>query len=294
VTTPEAGSKTSAERAGRATGSTPANAGPPLLRVERRAGVGAAGDAFPFSVPAVRTLLALELDAPVTFFVGENGSGKSTMLEAIAAAAGLPTVGGAEVGADDSLAAQRRLARAFKLVWTRRVHRGFFLRAEDFFGFARRMARLRVELNDRLRELDTEYEGRSALAKGLAAGPLRASLAEMTALYGEDLDAHSHGESFLELFQARFVPGGLHLIDEPEAALSPQSQLALIALLKQMIAEGAQFVIATHSPILLAFAPARIYSFDAAPPEQADYDDLPHVTLTRAFLSDPSSFLRRL
>lgn len=256
---------------------------------------GSSDNAFPFSVPAIRTLTSLELSAPVTFFVGENGSGKSTLLEAIAAAARLPTVGSTEVGMDTTLTAQRRLASALRLVWNRRTHLGFFLRAEDFFGFARRIALIRAELASRFDEINDEYVGRSGLAKELAAGPVQSSLAELNRLYGEaGLDAHSHGESFLELFQARFRPGGLHLIDEPEAALSPQSQLGLLAMLKDMVEQNAQFVIATHSPILLAFPNAILYSFDSHPPAQVSYDDLPHVTLTRAFLADPKAFLRRL
>jgi predicted ATPase len=102
------------------------------------------------------------------------------------------------------------------------------------------------------------------------------------------------GQSFLTLFQARFVLGGLHLRDEPEAPLSPQSQLALLALMQDMVAEGGRFVIATHSPILLAFPDATIYTFDRTPPEQVAFEDLEHVYLTRAFLNDPKSFLRRL
>lgn len=253
-----------------------------------------AGDGFPFSVPAVRTLPALDLSARVTFFVGENGSGKSTLLEGIAAAAGLPTVGAAEVGRDASLAAQRRLAAALRLKWTKRTHRGFFLRAEDFFGFQRRLETERQEYERRLSELDEEYRDRSAYAKGLAAGPVRASLGDMERRYGRDPDARSHGQAFLNLFQGRFVPGGLYLLDEPEAPLSPQNQLGLLALLFDQIERDAQFIIATHSPVLLAFPGAAIYSFDRVPIEPVAYHELDHVTLTRAFLNDPEAFLRRL
>ena len=249
---------------------------------------------FPFSVPAVRTLESLDVAAPVTFFVGENGSGKSTVLEAIAAAARLPAIGAAEVGSDDTLAGQRRLASAFRLVWNRRTRRGFFLRAEDFFGFVNRIGRLREEMHSRLRGVEEEYRDASTLARNLAAGPARASLHELTGRYGVDLDANSHGEAFLKLFQNRFVPGGLHLLDEPEAALSPQSQLGLLAMLAGMLAQDAQFIIATHSPILLALPGARIYSFDTVPPSETAYADLDHVNLTRSFLERPEQYLRHL
>jgi predicted ATPase len=251
-------------------------------------------DGFPFSVPAVKTLEQLDLSAAVTFFVGENGSGKSTVLEGIAAAAGLPTVGSAEVTADNSLRAQRALGKAFRLIWNHRTHRGFFLRAEDFFGFTRRLTTLRAELSGRLDELADEYKDRSAYARGLAEGPVRGSLAEMTRRYGTDLDANSHGESFLKLFESRLVPGGLYLMDEPEAALSPQNQLGLLALLKAMVGQDAQFIIATHSPIVLAHPGACIYTFDATPISKVAYEELDHVVLTRAFLNDPERFLRQL
>jgi len=255
-----------------------------------------AGDeaAFPFSVPAIRTLPRLDLSARVTCFVGENGSGKSTLLEGIAAAASLPTVGATEVTRDGTLEAQRRLAAALRLTWSKRTHRGFFLRAEDFFGFQRRLASEREEFEQRLLELDEQYRDRSAVAKGLAAGPVRASLSDMERRYGRDPDARAHGQAFLNLFQWLFVPGGLYLLDEPEAPLSPQTQLGLLAILLDLIERDAQFIIATHSPMLLAFPGASIYSFDRVPIEPVAYDDLDHVALTRAFLNDPETFLRRL
>jgi predicted ATPase len=249
---------------------------------------------FPFSVPVIRTLAGLRFDSPVTFFVGENGSGKSTVLEAIAAAARLPAIGSADLDADASLGAQRELAGALALVWTHKTPRGFFLRAEDFFGFTKRVSAMRSEMLARIAELEVEYADRSSYAKGLAMGPARASLADMERRYGVDLDANSHGQSFLRLFRSRFVPDGLYLLDEPEAPLSPQSQLGLMVMIQDMLAEGAQFIIATHSPILLAFPGATIYSFDEAPAAAVPYDELEHVVLTREFLNAPERYLRAL
>lgn len=279
----------------------------PLGAVRLALPAGPTAGAYPFAVPAVRGVArlpnGLAFDRPVTCFVGENGSGKSTLLEGIAAAAGLPTVGAEEVARDPSLAPARALARRLTLVRGRPTKLGFFLRAEDFFGFARRLARMRAEHEARLAELEAEYaaEDRSAYALGLAQGPERKSLGEMRRRYGEDLDARSHGESFLTLFRARLVPRGLFLLDEPEAALSPQRQLALLALVKEFVALGAQFVVATHAPILLAYPGARLYSFDGppdaaggAPPQAMAYEELEHVRLTRDFLADPERFLRHL
>jgi predicted ATPase len=249
---------------------------------------------FPFSVPVVRELDQLSLDAAVTFLVGENGSGKSTLLEALAAATGLPAIGTLNVADDTTLEAQRALGRCLKLVWRRRTRRGFFLRAEDFFGFTKTLAKMRAEFVARLDEIEVEYRDRSAYAKGFARLPFVNSLADMESRYGIDLDSNSHGQSFLRLFSSRFVPGGLYLLDEPEAPLSPQSQLALIAMINEMVAQDAQFVIATHSPILLALPGALIYSCDRAPMESMRFDELDHVVLTRDFLNDPGRFLRHL
>ncbi len=249
---------------------------------------------FPFSVPVIRTLVTLSFPTAVTFLVGENGSGKSTLLEGIAAAAGLPTVGASEIGLDPTLGAQRALGGALRLVWSRRTKRGFFLRAEDFFGFAKRLSAMRAEFLERIAELEVEYADRTDWATSLAMGPARSSLADMERRYGVDLDANSHGQSFLRLFQSRFVPGGLYLLDEPEAPLSPQSQLALMMMMQEMLVQDAQFIIATHSPILLAFPGATIYSFDRTPVEAVPYEELEHVQLTRGFLNDPARYLRAL
>jgi predicted ATPase len=249
---------------------------------------------FPFNVAVVRTLDRIALERPVTLFVGENGSGKSTLLEAIALAAALPVVGAEEAAADATLSAQRALAGRLRLSWTVRSRLGFFLRAEDFFGYAKRIARLEAEMLARLGEVEAEYADASDLARTLAAGPARASLSEIKARYGDGLDARSHGESFLSLFRARFRPGGLYLLDEPEAPLSPRSQLALLSLLDEMVAQDAQFIIATHSPILLAFPGATIYSFDRIPPGPVEYEELEHVSLMRDFLARPGQFLRHL
>ena len=264
-----------------------------LATITRR---GSARSGFPFSVPVIRSLTSLDVNAAVTFFVGENGCGKSTLLEGIAAAARLPTVGSADVQRDDTLDAQRRLGKALRLSWTKRATRGFFLRAEDFFGFTKRMAQLKAELTQEMLEAAEEYRAgdRAPMALALKQGPLAASLAEMEKRYGADVDAYSHGQTFLKLFQARFVPGGLYLLDEPEAPLSPQSQLAFLAMIGDMVARDAQFIIATHSPIVLAFPGARIYSLDVTPMKRVAYEDLDHVRITKDFLNAPERYLRQI
>jgi predicted ATPase len=253
-----------------------------------------ADTAFPFSVPVIRHLEPLDLNPAVTFLVGENGSGKSTLLEGIALAAHLPTVGSESADTDTTLAAQRTLAESLSLKWNHRVHRGFFLRAEDFFGFTKSLSKLRTEMMAELGRVDLEYEGRTAYAKALAKMPFANSLHDMERRYGIDLDANSHGQSFLKLFRSRFVPDGLYLLDEPEAPLSPQSQLALMSMIGTMLQDRAQFIIATHSPILLGFPEATIYSCDQVPIQRVEYEELDHVVITRDFLNGRERFLKHL
>jgi predicted ATPase len=249
---------------------------------------------FPFNLAVIQSLSKVEFTSSVTFLVGENGSGKSTFLEAIACAVGSITVGAEEVKTDKTLAAVRKLAFHFRLAWQKRTHKGFFLRAEDFFGYARRLAQMRAELENELRLVDETYQGRSKMAIDLAKMPFAREIGDLEQRYGSGLDSHSHGESFLSLFQSRFIPGGLYLLDEPEAPLSPLRQLSFISLLKQMVAQDSQFIIATHSPIIMAYPDAAILSFDSAPIRNIAYQDLEHVTLTKAFLNNPDAYLKHL
>lgn len=249
---------------------------------------------FPFTVPAIRSLPEIKFTAPVTFFVGENGSGKSTLMEALACAVESITVGSESVKTDKTLEPIRKLAKYFKLAWTKRTRKGFFMRAEDFFGYARSMRETREGLEEELSNVDRDYKGRSKLAQDLARSAYSGQLAAMKNRYGKDLDHFSHGEAFLNLFQARFVPGGLYLLDEPEAALSPSRQLSFLSALKSMVGQEAQFVIATHSPIILAYPEAQIFGFENGAIKQVKYEDLEHVQLTRDFLNNPQSYLRHL
>jgi predicted ATPase len=226
--------------------------------------------------------------------VGENGTGKSTLLEALAIATQLPAVGSSRPASDPTLEPQRRLARQLRLTWRGRTRRGFFLRAEDFFGFQKQLAQQRVEHEAELKRVDRELAGSSEHARRLARGPHQASIGAMEARYGKDPDARSHGEAFLNLFVQRLSPGGLFLLDEPEAALSPQSQLGFLAMIRDAIATGSQFVIATHSPILMAIPGATILGFDEPPIRRVAFEDLESVLLVRDFLQAPERYLRMI
>jgi predicted ATPase len=252
---------------------------------------------FPFNVPAIRSLAGTQIEFPteVTFLIGENGSGKSTFLEALACAAGSITVGSESVEGDRTLAAVRLLARRLKLSWSKRKHMGFFMRSEDFFGYVKWMRNIREEFERELAAIDEEYKDRSEQARNLARMPFLRELADMRQRYGDDLDAYSHGESYFTLFKSRFVPNGLYLLDEPEAPLSPMRQLGLLSVIKMLVEEqNAQFIIATHSPMLMAYANATIYSFDAGTIQPIAYDQVEHVVVMTSFLNNPQRYLRHL
>lgn len=250
-------------------------------------------DGFPWTLPLVRGLRSLQFRAPVTFFVGENGSGKSTLLEALAVGSGAVAVGGADLFSDPTLQAARSLARGFRFARRSKAYTRMFLRAEDVFGFTQRVTREIDELREMEeefgRDLPAESAGR-ARAMGVAAGQRHA----LTARYGEDPDARSHGEAFLNILQARLTPGGLYFLDEPETPLSPSRVLSLIALLKERVAMSCQFIIATHSPILMSLPDAEILLFEDGAIRSVPYDEVEHVRLTRDFLQDPQRYLRHL
>ncbi len=224
--------------------------------VEERVGSG-----YPFDIPVLRNGLDLELTTPVTILVGENGSGKSTLLEALAWMVGFGAQGGSRDQRFEEDTDGYRLGRALRLSWRQRVTSGFFLRAETFYNFASAL----------------EETGTSFARYG-----------------GTSFHQKSHGEAFLALFEHRFEDG-FYILDEPEAALSPQRQLAFLRILHQLTAPRvAQFVIATHSPILLAFPGATVLSLDDGEIRQVRYDETEHYQLTRSFLEAPERYFRHL
>lgn len=243
-----------------------------------------AAEGFPFTIPSIATFTALRVTSPLIFLMGANATGKSTFLESLAIASNRVVVGGCDLKRDPSLDAIRPLARALKLGWAPRTAKGFFLRAEDFFNFARRNR----ELSDELLGYAAKHDD-DPRVKGYLLGQRQ----QLQARYG-DLGAVSHGEGFLRVFQSRIVPGGLYLIDEPEAALSPHSQLAFLYRVRQAIADGSQFIVATHSPIIASFPDAQILSFDGGRVTEVAYDDLESVSLYRHFLKNPKNYLERL
>ncbi|WP_227394517.1 AAA family ATPase [Jeotgalibacillus aurantiacus] len=243
---------------------------------------------FPFSLPVIRHFNELTFSKPVTILVGENGTGKSTLLEGIAANIGSRLLGELSIDDDPSLADARRLGEQLKLIWKVRTREGFFLRADDFINFTKKQAQIRDEYTASLKEIKQRNPN------SLEALPYARTLYELKQLYGDGLDVRSHGEGFLDLFQSRLRPGGLYLMDEPEAPLSPLKQLTLISMIKEMIKKDAQFIIATHSPILMACPEAELLEIQDGKLVSVDYNDLEHVNLTRSFLQNPEQYLRHL
>ena len=232
---------------------------------------GASADpaAHPFSIPAIASLSELDLDPHVTFLTGANASGKSTLIEAIAVACGLNPEGGSRNFSFETRASHSTLGDVMRLVrGARQPRTDFFLRAEAFFNLA-----------SEIEALDSEP----------AFGP------PIIASYGgRSLHEQSHGQSFLALLVERFGPDGLYLLDEPESALSPQGQLAMLRRLYELVAEGCQLVIATHSPILLSFPQARIYELSESGIATVPYDSAETVALYRSFLAAPDVYLHHL
>ncbi|MGH6957828.1 MAG: hypothetical protein ACREEW_14275, partial [Caulobacteraceae bacterium] len=222
----------------------------------------------------------------------ENGSGKSTLLEGLAAGMDAVAAGGADLARDPGLAPARRFAEGYRFSRRHRPRSKLFVRAEDVFGFVHRVARTMDEL--KAMEDDFEADVKGDYGRRLAKGVVSGQRAALASRYGEDPDARSHGETFLNLLEQRLIVEGLYFLDEPEAPLSPLRVLSLISLLKQVVADGSQLVICTHSPILMAFPGAQILLFDGDRLTPTPYEALDHVRLTRAFLNDPESYLRRL
>jgi predicted ATPase len=217
---------------------------------------------YPFSIPAVRALDELELDPRITFLVGENGSGKSTLIEAIAVVMGFNAEGGSQNFSFSTRRSESVLHQFLRPVrGTRRPKDGFFLRAESYFTVGTEIERLGVA---------SSYGGVSP-------------------------HEQSHGESFLSLANHRLGGNGLYIFDEPEAALSPQRQLSLLQIMHDLVERtGSQLVIATHSPILMAYPGATIYHLGSEGIRPIAYEETEHFRITRDFLNGRDSFFRHL
>lgn len=226
---------------------------------------------YPFSLPLIQNLTKIIFSSQVTFFVGENGTGKSTILEALAQKTGFGLEGGNKnikfkTSQEVNYTGVQALSESITLSWRYKAHGGYFFRAESFFNLANHIDQLAQD-DQRIYE---SYGGKS-------------------------LHEQSHGESFLSFFKNRLCENELFILDEPEAALSPQRQLSLMVIIHDLCKKShAQFIIATHSPILLAYPNATIYSCDGPRLVKISYEETDHYQITKRFLDNPVSYLHHL
>jgi predicted ATPase len=225
-------------------------------------------DAYPFALPVVRRLERLAFEKQVTFLVGENGTGKSTLLEGIATAWGFNPEGGTLNFSFDTRASHSSLYEYLRIAkGVRRPKDGFFLRAESYYNVA-----------TYIDELDEEPGG----------GMIKNSYG------GKSLHEQSHGESFFSTFVHRFGGQGIYILDEPEAALSPLRQMSLLVRMHELVEQNSQFIIATHSPILMSYPGAEILLLEGGSIRPVLLEDTDHYTVTRAFMTDRQKMLREL
>ncbi|MGG0824944.1 AAA family ATPase [Paenibacillus turicensis] len=221
---------------------------------------------YPYHLPFIQALKTLNFNNAVSFIVGENGSGKSTLLEAIAVNYGFNPEGGSKNFNFSTNNTHALLDQQITLIkGVKRPKDGYFLRAESFYNVA-----------SEIEKLDQETPG-LYMSYG-----------------GKSLHHQSHGESFMSLIMHRFRGSGLYILDEPEAALSPARQFALISRMHDLVQQGSQFIIATHSPILMAFPNADVFVIRDEVIEQTTYDQTDHYILTKSFLNHPERILKEL
>lgn len=234
---------------------------PYLIRASFRPDAAIDFGAYPFSIPAVRELGQIDFHPNVTFLVGENGTGKSTVLEALAVALGFGSEGGTRNVRFKTAESVSPLHEVLRLArGSPRPRDGYFLRAESFFNVATYMDQ---------------------------AGYLQA-------YGGRSLHRQSHGEAFMAVLLHKLRGDGLYLLDEPEAALSPGRQLAALSPIHQLVHDGSQFIIATHSPILMSYPHAKIVLFDRSGASETTYEDTEHFAVTRDFLNNHRRRLQQL
>jgi len=249
-------------------------------------------DQFPWTLPLIKNLDELEFEKNISFFVGENGSGKSTLLEGIAAYTEVPLAGSFRLEDDESLASANELANYLSIRYAEKTYHGFFIRAEDFIGFSRKIKKDIQDLDKEIQEVKDNFTGGDI---NLTIGTIEGEKNQLIKRYSTNLEAMSHGEGFLKFFTSRITAKGLYLIDEPEAALSPARQLSLLSLIIEKVkTTGAHFIIATHSPIIMSVPDSEVFHFQDGKISKIDYKETEHYQLTKAILDNPLPIFEEL
>nr|MDD6336121.1 AAA family ATPase [bacterium] len=248
-------------------------------------------EGYPFSVPAVAALEQLELEQPITVLCGDNGCGKSTLMEILAGKLDAIRIGnGKEIGGR-AQAIQPWLS-AFGLVLRQHARQHFFFSAEDFIKYIDWVERTKAEAREELLRIQEEYRDKSAEARGLASMPAMRTLAELEGMYSESLAKQSHGEGFLDFFASRLRDNGLYLMDEPEGALSYANQHVLAMMMLEAVQNGCQFIVCTHSPVLAAIPGADLIELSAAGAARCTYEQLDSIRYLKMFLANPEGMFR--
>ncbi len=241
---------------------------------------------YPFQVPVIKELDTLEFTKPVTIFCGNNGCGKTTLLELLAAK--LSAVRISEVFRDqEKEKAFQKAERAFRIWRERPAKRNFYFSAEEFIQYIKWIEREKAEARQAIEEVEEEYlrAGRSSYAMALAKQPYQDTLMALNSMYDASLARQSHGQGYLDFFSNRLMPGGLYLLDEPEGALSYENQYVLALMILRSVQNGCQFFLSTHSPVLTAIPDADILEIQEGSFVHTSYGDLDNMRFLNLFLS---------